>query len=155
KPVDAGIDSTAAIVSGQIFFGSRTGSLYGLNRNSTNLSGFPVAGDGWVLQSSPAVGDGQVIIGYGNHNVTSHDPGSGALRWSTTLDDFVFSSPVIANGLVYVNSQSSLCALNEETGVSLWRASVPTFFPASPVVSDGIVFIASIEGNLYAFSLNG
>jgi outer membrane protein assembly factor BamB len=90
-----------------------------------------------------------------NHNVYSRDPGSGALLWSTTLDDNIYSSPIIANGLVYVNSGRSLVALSEANGVSLWRASVYSYFPASPVVGDGIVFIASYDGNLYAFSEGG
>lgn len=156
-PKDVGVvESTAAIVSGQIFFSVGNGSLWGLHGiNGADLSGFPVAGDGWIVQSSPAIGDGQVITTSSNHNVYSRDPGSGALRWSTTLDDNIYASPVIANGLVYVNSGKSLVALNEANGMALWRASVFTFWPASPVVADGIVFIASIDGHLYAFSQGG
>ena len=107
------------------------------------------------MVSSPAVGDGRVIVGSLDQKVYSYDPASGAMLWSTTLDTTVYGSPIIANSVVYVNSSSSLYALNEENGAILWRASVSTVFPASPAVSDGIAFIGSADGNLHAFSVNG
>jgi outer membrane protein assembly factor BamB len=155
KTTNGSVVGSAAIVSGQIFLTAGDGRLYGFHRNGSNLSGFPAASGGPQVWSSPAVGDGQAIIGHTNHGIYSFDPGSGALRWNTLLDDAVYSSPVIANGLVYVNSSVSLVALNEDNGQALWRASVRTSYPASPAVSDGIVFIGSIDGLLYAFSANG
>jgi outer membrane protein assembly factor BamB len=154
-PISTGnfIESTAAIVSGQIFFAGGDGKLHGLHRDGTDLSGFPTSADVYSLYGSPAVGDGRVI--YGNSKVYSYDPTNGALQWSKTLDINFGASPIIANGLVYVDTFSSLYALSEANGVSLWRASVSTDLPASPVVADGIVFIASTDGNLYAFSEGG
>ena len=105
--------------------------------------------------SSPAVGDGRVIVGSLDRKVYSYDSASGSVLWSRTLDWSVYGSPIIANGVIYVNGESSLYALNEENGAILWRAGVYTAFPASPAVADGIAFIGSADGNLHAFSVNG
>jgi eukaryotic-like serine/threonine-protein kinase len=107
------------------------------------------------VRSSPAVGAGKVVFGSSDGKVHCVAVGDGSLLWSKTLDTQVRSSPVIANGLVYVNSISSLYALDALSGAILWRAGVSASELASPAVSDGIVFIGSDDGNLYAFSVNG
>src|SRR5204862_1708298 len=116
--------------------------------------GFPAATGGFVL-SSPATDGGQVIVGSSAKKAYSFSVADGSQRWSTLLDDIVTGSPIIANGVVYVNSRKSLFALDAATGAILWRAGVHTFGLASPVVSDGVVFLGSTDGNLYAFSVNG
>jgi len=87
-----------------------------------------------------------VIIGSSAKKIYSFSVADGTQRWSTVLDDIVTGSPIIANGVVYVNSQKSLFALDAPTGVILWRAGVHTFGLASAAVSDGIVFIGSTDG---------
>jgi outer membrane protein assembly factor BamB len=157
-PITTGdsIESTAALVSGQVFFGSDDRDLYGLHRSDGALpSGFPVATGGFVA-SSPATDGGQMIVGSSDGKTYSFTAADGSLRWSKSLDDQVRGSPIIANGVVYVNSQKSLFALDASTGAILWRAGVHTAPSlASPAVADGIVFIGSSDGNLYAFSVNG
>jgi outer membrane protein assembly factor BamB len=150
------IASTAAVASGQVFFGSFDDNLYGVHRHDGgDLQGFPVSTMG-IVSSSPAVGDGQVIVGSRDGRIYSYDASSGAFQWSTkVLDNLLIESPVIANGIAYASSGRSLYALNEATGAVLWRASVPSGGFASPVVADGTVYIASSDGNLYAFSVNG
>src|SRR5262249_16414724 len=149
------IQSTAALVSGQVFFGSSDDDLYGLSRSDgASLSGFPVVTGGIVL-SSPAADGEQVKVGSFDGKVYSFSAADGSLRWSRSLDGVMQSSAVVAKGVVYVNSQKSLYALDAATGVTLWRAAVYTGDLASPAVSDGIVFIGSTDGNLYAFSING
>ena len=100
------------------------------------------------------MGDGQVIVGSDDHKVYSYDPSGGALKWSTVLDDAVSGSPVIANGVVYVNSFSSLYALNEFSGAILWRGDGVSGGLASPMIADGIVYLGAGDV-LYAYSVNG
>ena len=108
------------------------------------------------MVSSPATDGRQVIVGSASaQKAFSFSIADGSLRWSTLLDGVVQGSPIIANGVVYVNSRNSLFALDASTGAILWRAGVYTNGFASPAVSDGIVFIGSTDGNLYAFSANG
>jgi eukaryotic-like serine/threonine-protein kinase len=149
------IQSTAALVSGQVFFNSADNNLYGLHKSDgAPLSGFPVATGSSVI-SSPASDGGQVVVGSSDQKIYSFSAADGSLRWSKTLDGAVQGSPIIANGVVYVNTWRSLMALDASTGAILWRAGVYTGALASPTVADGIVFIGSTDGNLYAFSVNG
>jgi len=156
KTTPGAIYSTPALNGGQVFFGNDSARLYGLRASdSIDLSGFPVTVSGNV-KSSPAVGAGRVVFGSDDGKVHSVGVGDGSLLWSKTLDTEVRGSPIIANGIVYVNSDSSLYALDFVSGAILWRAGVSNLGGfASPAVSDGIVFIGSNDGNLYAFSVNG
>jgi outer membrane protein assembly factor BamB len=147
--------STAGIVSGEVFFGSEDHDLYGVRRHDgANLQGFPVTTTGSIL-GGPAIGDGQVVVGTFDQKIFDYSANTGSLRWSMTLDNTVRTSPVIANGIVYANSSTSLYALSEANGGVLWRASVVADTLASPVVADGIVYMGSTDGNLYAFSVKG
>ena len=139
------IESTAAIVGGQLFFGDEDFDLYGLDRSTgTAVSGFPETTGGPVI-SSPAVGVGQItgaplhaIVGSQDGKIYSYNVTDGSLAWSRSLDGVVNSSPIIANGIVYVNSQNSLYAIDEYSGNKLWRGAVRTVAGySSPVVSDG------------------
>jgi outer membrane protein assembly factor BamB len=155
------IISTAAISSGRIFFVSANGNLHGLSmHDGAGLPGFPLS----VPQahaSSPAVGEGHLIVVSGDKHVYSYSAATGDLQWSTLLTNVADSSPLIANGIVYVNSfggyppKGGLYALDASTGAILWRAPISTYDLASPAVADGIVFIGSTDGYLYAFSVDG
>jgi outer membrane protein assembly factor BamB len=78
------------------------------------------------------------------------------------------SSPAVANGVVYVGSTdgnlyaySTGCASGGRTCTPLWKAFVSNQFIkgritlSSPVVANGAVFVGSLDGRLYAFSLDG
>ena len=71
------------------------------------------------------------------------------------LNTEVRGSPVIANGIVYVNSLRQPMRSISPAVPSCGGRACPPAGPASPAVSDGIVFIGSNDGNLYAFSVNG
>ena len=48
--------------------------------------------------------------------------GTGALLWKYATEDGVYSSPAVANGVVYVGSDDdNLYALNASTGALLWK----------------------------------
>ena len=74
----------------------------------------------------------------------------------------LFSSPVVANGVVYVGSLDSVLYAFAAAGCSqpscppLWT-SVPMGdrIYSSPAVADGIVYIASFDHKLYAFNAHG
>jgi outer membrane protein assembly factor BamB len=75
--------------------------------------------------------------------------GSLAVKWSFTLASL--SSPMVANGVVYVFSNTSssgrLRALDASTGAMRW--SFPAYSYGSPAVANGVVYIAD-AGYIYA-----
>ena len=71
------------------------------------------------------------------------------LKWVYKIGEG-FTSPAVANGVVYVGSRN-LYALNASTGALLWSYYTSDVW-SSPAVANGVVYVGSWEydGNLYA-----
>ena len=74
------------------------------------------------------------------------------LKWRYTTGLNVFSSPAVANGVVYVGSEDGhLYALNAKTGAKLWSYAT-NFVDSSPAVANGVVYFGSTDDNVYALN---
>ncbi len=144
---DAG--SQATIVAGRALIGTRTGLVYSLDAASGCVH--------WVHEAPAAVrsaisvgpaADGGFTAYFGDQLATAHavDLQTGALRWSTTLDDHVAAlitgAPTLHDGRLYVPVASleevsaadpryecctfrgSVVALDAATGAQLWKTYV-------------------------------
>ena len=74
------------------------------------------------------------------------------LDWSYATGNSVYSSPAVANGLVYVGSDDDkLYALDAVTGSLKWSyATGESIGESSPAVANGVVYVGSFDGKLYA-----
>jgi len=64
-----------------------------------------------------------------------------------------FSSPAVANGVVYVGSAySRVFALNAATGSLLWKYKTGNVVSSSPAVASGVVYFGSQDNNVYALN---
>ncbi|WP_323674447.1 PQQ-binding-like beta-propeller repeat protein [Halorubellus sp. PRR65] len=80
------------------------------------------------------------------------DAATGDVRWSTTLPDFVVSSPAVVNGTVYVGCwDGNVYALDGANGSERWRAAADAPVSSSPAVADGSVYVGDWSGSLHAF----
>ena len=67
-----------------------------------------------------------------------------------------FSSPAIANGVVYIGSEDDkLYAFNASSGTLLWTANTTNVVDSSPAVANGVVYVSDGNGTLYAFDATG
>ncbi|WP_224337506.1 PQQ-binding-like beta-propeller repeat protein [Haloprofundus halobius] len=74
-----------------------------------------------------------------------------SVRWSSETDDAIWSSPVIADGTLYIGSYDGhLYALDADTGERLWRYRTGDRIDGSPAVANGTVFFGSFDRNVYA-----
>jgi outer membrane protein assembly factor BamB len=81
-------------------------------------------------------------------NVSSLDQ-----AWSAATGIAIFSSPAVANGVVYVGSYDhNLYAFNAQTGAQLWSTPTGASISSSPAVADGVVYVGSEDDSLYAFN---
>jgi len=66
----------------------------------------------------------------------------------------VYSSPALANGVVYVGSgDDNVYALNADTGAKLWSYTTGGgVYDSSPAVANGVVYVGSDDKNLYALN---
>ena len=73
--------------------------------------------------------------------------------WSYPSGNYVYSSPAVANGVVYVGSyDNNLYALNATTGAELWQFTTGHLVESSPAVANGVLYVGSDDNHIYAFS---
>jgi outer membrane protein assembly factor BamB len=145
------VDSSPAVVNGTVYVGSNWGAfdnVYALNALTGNkIWGFKTFnGEEKGVTSSPAVADGRVFIGSQGGGLYALNASTGEQLWNKESFFIVYSSPAVANGVVYLDS----AALNASNGETIWVFSTGNQINASPVVSNGVVYIASQDGYFYA-----
>jgi outer membrane protein assembly factor BamB len=117
---DKQLDTTPLIFDGAVFIGSTGGTLYRLNLADGAKQWSFNAGKG--IGSSPAVDDkGHLVFGGGDGRVFCLDPATGGQRWMRKTNGYLFASPLIAGGTVYIGSfGNKLYALDAASGAILW-----------------------------------
>jgi hypothetical protein len=73
--------------------------------------------------------------------------------WTYTTGSGVYSSPAVANVVVYVGSRdNNVYALNAATGSLLWTYTTGSGVYSSPAVVNGVVYVGSADNNTYALN---
>ena len=73
--------------------------------------------------------------------------------WQYPTGGAIWSSPVVANGVVYVGSEDkTVYALNAGTGALIWKYTTGGIIHSSPTVANGVVYIGSFDKNVYALN---
>ncbi len=105
--------------------------------------------DGPLWMGTPgANGDLVYLAGGETPALIAVDAATGEERWRFEVGLALFTAPVIADGLVYLQSQDGyLTALDAVTGAEQWRMLVGS--GGSPVVADGKIYTGA-WGNLVA-----
>jgi outer membrane protein assembly factor BamB len=118
-----------------------------------------------MVESSPAVVNGVVYV------TDRGDPGhlfainayTGAIKWENTLADTSWTSPAVANGMVYVgtgwpgsDTPGTFYAFNASTGGSgtpVWKKTLPNGnIGSSPSVAYGNVYVGRADHNVSAWN---
>jgi hypothetical protein len=106
-----------------------------------------------VATDWPQFRDGPEHHGHnGTENVLSPQSVSGMdLDWSFARAGPVYSSPAVANGMVYVGSDDgNVYALDSATGTEQWSLATGFGVVSCPAVASGVVYVGSADGNVYA-----
>jgi outer membrane protein assembly factor BamB len=72
--------------------------------------------------------------------------------WSYATGAELYSSPAVANGVVYTGCGDDVCALNASTGAKLWGYTAGGYVVSSPTVANGVVYVGSNDDNVYALN---
>src|SRR5438309_9965807 len=74
--------------------------------------------------------------------------------WMFETVSFVYSSPAVSDGLVFVASwDTNVYAIDEHSGQQKWSFNTGSVIFSSPAVANGMVYVASRNGGiLYALS---
>jgi hypothetical protein len=79
------------------------------------------------------------------------------LLWKYKTGDAVFSSPAVADGVVYVGSwdaDAHVYALDADSGALKWKYKTVDGVFSSPAVADGVVYVGSFDNSVYALDAN-
>jgi outer membrane protein assembly factor BamB len=186
-----GVESSPVVVNGVVYVGSLDFNLYAFDANgNTNCSGTPktcsplwIGPTGGDVASSPAVSNGVVYVGSDDGKLYAFDAAGktncvtttittcGPL-WTATTGANIFSSPTVANGVVYVGSAdtnlyafdangNTNCSGTPKTCRPLWTGITgdgpitPGGVLSSPAVANGTVFVGDANGYLMAYDAAG
>lgn len=156
-PTNSEVRSSPCFVDGMVWVGSLDGGIYTFNAISGELVEHHQTTD-WV-RSSPGADSHRVFI------VAEPDKQGAAsllaystqdymeLLWTRELGGANDSSPVAADGAVYVGSANRILAFDGETGVDRWSFEWEDLSGADPFVSDGVVY-ASADHQVLAIDAN-
>jgi eukaryotic-like serine/threonine-protein kinase len=79
------------------------------------------------------------------------DANTGLEKWKFETQSSVYSSPAIAEGMVYFGSgDRNLYALDMVTGQEAWRFKTGGPIYSSPSIVDGVIYFGSDDGCVYA-----
>jgi outer membrane protein assembly factor BamB len=151
------IQSSAAIDSATVYFGSRDGALYAVDfATGERRWRFSHRGS-WVV-GSPAVKDGRVYVGSSDgHFVQAVDAKAGTEVWRYEAHANVLSSPLLIGDALVVGTlrtdvpAGELIALDQATGGLRWHYRLDPAVLSSPVAADGELYVGADDGSVVAF----
>jgi outer membrane protein assembly factor BamB/serine/threonine protein kinase len=87
----------------------------------------------------------------GGPSVTPMHPNPIVQEWVFPTGDFVYSSPTVVNGVLYVGSNDNkVYAIDASTGQQKWTFPTGNAVWSSPMVVDGVLYIGSDDHKVYA-----
>ncbi len=142
--------------AGNIYFGSRDGSVYSVDSSGEQRWSY-ATGD-WVESSGALSSDESILyIGTWNDALLALNTENGELEWSYATESLVYASPAIEeDGTIYYGSSDGfLYALNPD-GTLLWEYYHGSEFDSSPAVDElGNVYVGTTDGWLLAIDFEG
>lgn len=117
-----------------------------------------------LFSTSPSVGDGTVYVATTlwpedikqtgvSPALYAIDTQTGTQKWEFTVDDEIFSAPIVADGSVYFGcNDANLYALDGETGAKQWSFEADHAIGSSPLIIDDTIYFASQYGTLYSLT---
>jgi outer membrane protein assembly factor BamB len=149
------------VAAGRLFLSTFDGRFYALDvrtgravwRWNSNRCGWasPAIAGSLVIQTFIGRTCGLDVPGT-DGEVVAFDRRTGAIRWRRTIAP-TESSPLVANGLVYVGDWSGrVTALDARTGATRWAYRTGGAVKSSAALAGGRIFIGSYDGHLYALA---
>lgn len=145
------IYSSPRVELGHVFFGSDDGYLYAVSVSSGRRV-WRAPGHS-KIRSTPFLHEEQIYFGTEGGYVFCVDLG-GQLKWQFQARRAVTSSPTVAEEMVLVGAMdSTVYALDANSGWAIWRFRGRRPIVSSPTVGEETVYIGSSDGHLYALEL--
>jgi len=106
-----------------------------------------------TVVATPAIGPDMVYAPVG-HSIYAIDRVTGELVWEQSAGGEIYSSPALADGILYFGSRDgNLWAVNAEDGSVEWRYPTGGPVDCSPVIAYGVCYFGSDANRLIALDL--
>lgn len=104
-----------------------------------------------IVVGGVAVADDTVYFGDGSGRVYAMTPDLSEERWTFDAEDRVWSTPVLADGLVVVTSlDGRVYGLDTATGERRWVFEADAGIAGTPALDGGRLFVPAMDSRLYA-----
>lgn len=104
-----------------------------------------------VVVGGVAVGTDAVFFGDSSGRVYAMTPDLSQERWTVKVDDRVWSTPVLVDGLVVVTSlDGKVYALDEGSGERRWVFEADAGIAGTPTLASDRLFVPAMDSRLYA-----
>ncbi|WP_237465494.1 PQQ-binding-like beta-propeller repeat protein [Vibrio stylophorae] len=168
------IVSRVVAVGDKLIVGARNGVLFALNAQGTEQWRFTMPEGSWV-ESSAVVDSDQRHFYLGTSDAKilyKFDSQTGKTIWQTTLHGWIWGTPLLYQGQVYIGASGAkeywtpvtqgFFKVNTKTGhtTKLYTpASSPTHYVhggvfATPAVQNNQLIVADLDGKVYGFALS-
>jgi outer membrane protein assembly factor BamB len=135
--------SQPTVADGRVYVGGFT--FYAIDAATGNLLWTNEASNNY---STGAFAEGTIYVGA--DKLYSYDALTGDTNWSLTVgNSFTYSSPAVANGVVFAAAGTDLFAVDGATGITLWVVTTD-FIETSPAVANGVVYVGTDSGRMLA-----
>jgi len=145
-----GVESSPAVASGKVFFGSKDGSVYCLDA-VTGVERWVFPTDR-AISSSPLVVEGKVYIGSGDKKLYCINAEYGMEQWNFTTGGGIVSSPKLYNEKLYFGSNDgNVYCIHVENGTEVWNYSISdvrTDVWSTPAFKDNLLYIGDSSGKI-------
>ena len=150
KLAGGGTESSPVLSAGTLYV-LAYGSLIAFDATTGRIR-WHTDGLGGHYDATPAVADGRVYVASRiPSQVAAVDAKTGAVLWTTPVDQDLWSSVSVANGVVYAGGDA-LYAFDALTGQVLWTTDVGQYF-TEPIVVGGRLYYSAGDNRVYAYGL--
>ena len=149
-----------ALAGDRLLFGTETGSLYAVDRNSGHQLWRRSAGS--PVLSTPAVIGARAYFTSWDNALHAVDIATGRELWRRDLGrtlgpndywEYYVSSPVVAGGRLYVGSGSGrVFSIDPPTGRTMWATDLGARVRTTPLVTADKVIVGTMSGHVVALS---
>jgi outer membrane protein assembly factor BamB len=149
-----------ALAGDRLLFGTETGSLYAVARNSGHQLWRRSAGS--PVLSTPAVIGARAYFTSWDNALHAVDIATGRELWRRDLGrtlgpndywEYYVSSPVVAGGRLYVGSGSGrVFSIDPPTGRTMWATDLGARVRTTPLVTADKVIVGTMSGHVVALS---
>jgi outer membrane protein assembly factor BamB len=160
------IESSPAYADGAVYFTAEepdTGMVYKVNSSTGavqwnfSIAYRPSFTGGNQMLGSPSVADGKVFASSNWGDYYALDIQTGAELWhfyDDTATEFIVSSPIWVDGVVYLIDKFDLAAVNGTTGSAIWSKYTGDELYVSPSYADGKVYMVTSQRHIFVLDVN-